>query len=645
MKLISVALHGYKRFEQPSSMNVDGKLIAVVGPNESGKSSFLEALEHLNDHEPLVVSGGTRETTRNVNIPANQNVIKATYLLDDDDREALKDVQGGSEIRWCTVSKRVSGTHIYVFTPRPMRSLQPRRRAVQTLKDVSSRRGFLKIAEEYEAADLVAVVESLASSLDTEEQTFSDEVLEEIRSVVARLEDAVADDGLKYLRDLVQQLSDLAEHETGNLVRQSIDILSERRPVFLPFSEKERLLSSTYNLDEVWQNPPAALRNLAQLAGLDLRSLHDAVSANDDGGVATIEERVNNKLRREFEAWSQSDISVTFRTTEQILKVLVREEISGEQDARLTSITERSDGLRQFVALIAFAASKPSEQEHILLIDEAETHLHYDAQADLVEILASQDIVTKVIYTTHSMGCLPEDLGTGVRFIASNEPESFTSRMGNAFWTSEKPGFSPLLFGMGASTLAFIPIRDAVITEGPSDMILWPTLLREATGRTHLDLQIVPGLSRANRDEIVVLDREAPRTAYLLDSDAAGRNLRRKLRDAGVAAKRIFQIPGRQRGLVVEDLIEAEVYVRAVNEELRRSHGPDYSFPDDRLPAVGRPKEVETWCNENGIKNPPKKTAVAYRVLEEGIGQSVLAERYHKPITLLFRDITTELQG
>jgi predicted ATP-dependent endonuclease of OLD family len=144
---------------------------------------------------------------------------------------------------------------------------------------------------------------------------------------------------------------------------------------------------------------------------------------------------------------------------------------------------------------------------------------------------------------------------------------------------------------------------------------------------------------------MIVLDREAPRTAYLLDADEAGKRLRKMLRGVGVASKMIFQIPdSQQRGLVVEDLIDTEVYARAVNEELHRSHGPAYTFPEDTLPAVGRPTAVQTWCNENRIK-PPKKTAVAYRVLEEGIGQSILAEHYHKSIRQLFAGISIALQG
>lgn len=646
MKLISVSLHGYKRFEERSSMNVDGKLVAVVGPNESGKTSFLKALMHFNHYDAFATSGAEREITRNIDIPADQTVVAAKYLLDDDDWEALRDVDGGKEIRWCKISKRArNGKHWYTFTPHPERSLKPRQRAVRLLNGVLSRQGFLKVAEKYEESNLAAAVRSLASTLDTDAGTISDEAREKIGSVAAMLEDAVSDEGPKYLRELTQRLRDLAEHETGNPVKQAIDILSERKPAFLFFSDEERLLESEYSLDEVWEDPPAALSNLAQLGDLDLQALHNAVAANDDPQVASIEERVNEQLKRRFyEAWSQSKVAVRFRTVDQVLKVLVREETVEERDVRFTSIAERSDGLRQFVALFAFAESQPSARAPILLIDELETHLHYDAQADLIQMLARQEIASKVIYTTHSIGCLPEDLGAGVRFVESNEPESFTSRIENAFWTSGRSGFSPLLFGMGASTLAFVPLRDAVVAEGPSDMILWPTLLREATNRTHLNFQVVPGLSEADRPGIIVLDGEAPRTAYLLDSDEGGNNLRGMLRRAGISEDRIFHIPDDQRQeLVIEDLIDERVYVRAVNQELHRSNGSNYSFPSKALPAAGRPTAVETWCRENGI-SPPKKTAVAYRVLEEGLDQLVLAERYHEPLKRLFRSISAALQ-
>lgn len=279
------------------------------------------------------------------------------------------------------------------------------------------------------------------------------------------------------------------------------------------------------------------------------------------------------------------------------------------------------------------------QQAPILLIDEAETHLHYDAQADLVQVLAKQDVVSKVIYTTHSIGCLPEDLGTGVRLVEIDKSDTHVSTVQNWFWQSPRPGFSPLLFGMGASTLAFIPVRNAVITEGPSDIILWPTLLREAINKSYLGFQIVPGLSEATRPEIIELDHEAPSTAYLVDSDKGGDKLVKKLIEGGISKDRIFRIPTTdRRELVVEDLVDRSIYLDAVNEELRRSNGIDISFPSSKMPAEGRTRAVKDWCKAKGI-DPPSKRAVAYHILEFGIGRSILTKRYQAPLRELYSDI------
>ena len=51
MRLRWVNIEGYKRFEQPSTLYLYGPLVAVVGPNEAGKTSLLDAMRHLTDVE------------------------------------------------------------------------------------------------------------------------------------------------------------------------------------------------------------------------------------------------------------------------------------------------------------------------------------------------------------------------------------------------------------------------------------------------------------------------------------------------------------------------------------------------------------------------------------------------------------------
>lgn len=60
MRLVSLTFAGYRRFGERTKINLDGKLIALVGPNEAGKTTILEALARMLDESPI----SQRERTR-----------------------------------------------------------------------------------------------------------------------------------------------------------------------------------------------------------------------------------------------------------------------------------------------------------------------------------------------------------------------------------------------------------------------------------------------------------------------------------------------------------------------------------------------------------------------------------------------------
>jgi predicted ATP-dependent endonuclease of OLD family len=461
MDLIWVEIQGYKRFEEPAKMNLQGRLVALTGPNEAGKSSFLLALQHLNTSEAFVNTGGVREITRGLSLPPNQVVVKAGFRLSDDDQHAVSGVPGGEKTQWFDVMKYVNGELRYCIRPALKRDLTPRKAAIQSLRRLLADPALRRFTAEG-TAELTENIKDLTASLDVEEETLTNDTLEKVNRLANLIQPQNVADYGGIIGSVEQRLRDLLEHERAHPPQKAaIEILSQRRPRFLFFSDEDRSLRDVYDLNAL---PfPSALANLARLAELDLQELHQAVNEQDQGKIETLEQRANDHLRQRFEVlWSQSGVSVRIRVNGTVLHIFV-----GSTESAYNSIAERSDGLRHFVALVAFVTpSSPASQKPILLIDEAESHLHYNAQADLVQMLAKQDIASKVIYTTHSAGCLPEDLGTGVRLIRpkQNRPDD-RSEVQNWFWNAESVGFSPLLFGMGASTLAFIPVRRGLFAE------------------------------------------------------------------------------------------------------------------------------------------------------------------------------------
>jgi len=343
------------------------------------------------------------------------------------------------------------------------------------------------------------------------------------------------------------------------------------------------------------------------------------VQAGDYASPERPLEVANERLKEFFEqSWTQSGVTVRLSLHETILRVFI-----STPYGRYTDIQERSDGLRQFVALATFAEVYGLEDRDLVLpIDEAETHLHYNAQSDLVRVLDLQSAASSVIYTTHSAGCLPEDLGGNVRVIVRQDEN--WSEIQNAFWT-KGIGFDPLLLGMGASALVFGAVRRAVIAEGATDLILLPTLMRAATDRTSLGYQVAPGIAEVSQSAVADLELQASKAAYVVDDDMGGRAHRKKLRSAGVEPARIFVLgQGIRAGLAVEDLVRKELYLQVVNEELERS-GREARLGKRDIPEKGRSAAVRRWCKAKRYSEPKKVSIATALALNAQISPPVLS--------------------
>jgi predicted ATP-dependent endonuclease of OLD family len=244
-------------------------------------------------------------------------------------------------------------------------------------------------------------------------------------------------------------------------------------------------------------------------------------------------------------------------------------------------------------------------------------------------MLQRQAIAPQVIYTTHSAGALPEDLAA-VRSIAPVNGVEL-SEMKNWFWTGSEPGVLSLLLRMGASTMAFLPTRNAVVVEGPSDMLLLPAITKDATGVESLDFQSVPGLAEANDKQLRILDHAGSSVVFVTDADEAGKKLERRLQDQGIGDDRILSVSER-KGWSIEDLLRADVYVRAVNDVIE-VYTP-HRLTDSDLATPGRSRSVDSWCNDQSISAPSKRA----------VAQAVRRIRHEDQIAVVSDDSVEEVR-
>ncbi len=640
MDLVRVDLNGFRRFLD-TSINLDEKVIAIVGPNEAGKSSFLDALISLENFEEY----GRYDISRGKNFPPTHQFVYALYRLDKEEMDLVLDYGGVGSPRWYNVYKRKDGNIEHFVEPQVERDKRYRDKAVNRLGKILTNRRLEKIInDDFEIGEtsessiivnLWDILQNIKTFLQSGRETLEHSEIVEIKTAI-KLLDARKNDVTKgYSKSLeITQLileQSLEIEESEHPQDLLLDELSDHCPQILFFQNDYRNLSSEYNvsgLDEI----PKALDNLLSLADVNFSNLRNAMIEDDHATRKTIEINANKRLDKKFKEWGQSKVSVNFSFEQEVIRIFVR------SSDIFSPIAERSDGLRAFVALYAFTELKSKKENVILLIDEAESHLHYDAQADLIRVFENQDTVEKIIYTTHSAGCLPSDLGTGIRVISpifdDEGNDTFQSVISNSFW-KEGAGYSPLMLAMGASVMALVPTRRALIAEGAADMILLPSMIRQATGNDNLDFQVAPGLASVSGEKIQELELEAPKVAYYIDGDDGGNKHRKKLLSADIPEEYIIQL---QNGFDLEDCLEINLLVKAINDELHRSHGDEYQIDKEVLGTKLRFHNLATWCKERKINTPSKRNVASYIAAKHRELRIIDNDRIHE-LKILYEDV------
>jgi energy-coupling factor transporter ATP-binding protein EcfA2 len=640
VRCIRIEFSGYKRLLS-TGCNVDDRLVAFVGPNEAGKTSVLKALAWIDSPGDSALPGSLASRGQNfAERKGDDHVATATYRLESDDWGTLGhlDFETTAETYRYAYGRNRDGGRFHSLTPRlrrepsvfksTARALDKAPKALAAMLAAGSD-AFENDQSELDVRELHRVAVAATANPD---RTATTSDLTDIRRFAAWLTAANPATGRVALAQAAEGLlkvADLLETEHPNA--DALAILEARRPRFREFAPDDRDLDSEFDTNQEVDALSEPLRRLLDLAGTSLAYLKGVWA--DESGRDTYLAECNERLQAVFEkAWSQSKLTVRLKAEYSLLKVQVK--VIEKERRYYSTFGERSDGLKAFVALVGFLHALPDREPPILLIDEAETHLHLDAQADLIQVLQDEVAATQVFYTTHSPGCLPLDLGRGLRFVEPTH-EHYASEITHNFWDSRHPGFSSVLFKMGAAAFAFSALRHAVLAEGPSDMILLPTLIRLATKSDTLRYQIAPRM--VDLDETEVRRNEvAANVAYLTDGDQGGRDKRRHLRKKRRVPSRL--LVAHPHGYAVEDYVETAQLLSTINELRTDSKRTEAIMPSALPPGETMGQRIDKWFDARNIEGP-SKVAVATRLASHGAdlrlrpGATTRLQKLHIEIT------------
>ncbi len=176
-------------------------------------------------------------------------------------------------------------------------------------------------------------------------------------------------------------------------------------------AEDRYLISQPINLAEFAANPEnisIPLKNCFALAGIVGQSAIQAKIAliTDSTEREQLKTELSEKVSEHInKAWPKHPIKITFDISDGLINFHVHDE--GAKGKAKTA-DQRSDGFKQFVSFLLTVSAQSRNDElanSILLLDEPETHLHPQAQEDLLkELIKITDNQRNnvVFFATHS---------------------------------------------------------------------------------------------------------------------------------------------------------------------------------------------------------------------------------------------------
>ena len=154
---------------------------------------------------------------------------------------------------------------------------------------------------------------------------------------------------------------------------------------------------------------------------------------------------------------------------------------------------------------------------------------------------------------------------------------------------------TPETLHLHTTWVAFFPTRNAVMVEGPSDMLLLPTMMREALKADILGFQFVPGLSYTEGPLHAPAVGKTSGLLYLVDGDVGGAKIRSRLTASGVPPENVIILSTKDGSAVeVEDFIEPELLIEGANGIMDRYYvGADHIALDE-ITTSSRMHSLET---------------------------------------------------
>ncbi|MDB6016528.1 MAG: putative ATP-dependent family endonuclease [Pedosphaera sp.] len=649
MKIIKFRVYGFRSVEDSGWIDI-GNVSALIGTNESGKTNLLIPLWKLNPAKNGEIKPTTDYPRKRYNeirvMDKKPTFVTAQFELAPNEIQKVVELTGAvaDDAKFVEISRDFDGKYSAIFIPAGQNAgvtvASVKELLEQTASDLKK---FSVDSAEAETRDMaIRVIATTQTNISGNELDVN--ALVEVVCSLDAIKPKRRAQGLvaARLKQLFSKL-DLLDHSlqrpnpTQNAEARSYVL--KAMPSFVYYSNYGNLDSEIY-LPHVIENLERAglgakeeaktrtLKVLFEFVKLEPqeilelgRDLQRNQGRPNEEQVAAVAEKkkerdillqsASTELTSKFRNWwRQGEYRFRFQADGDHFRIWVSDDKRPED----IELEGRSTGLQWFFSfyLIFLVESQDSHQGSVLLLDEPGLSLHPLAQRDLSQFFENLSRTNQILYTTHSPFMVDPDHLDRVKAVYVS-PEGATTvssdLRANEKMTAQSRSIYPVYAALGLSVSdTLLQGCQIIIVEGASDQLALSAIKTYLIGHGLLsprrDLVFIPaGGVRGITTVVGIVSGPTDSPPFvLLDDDAAGRDLAKKLCSGLYAAEKekVIKFSRETTGsdTELEDLWPPNFLAEVANKLLR---GPDEDFSDFIQPSLPFCEQVEAFAKKHAI--------------------------------------------
>lgn len=520
--LSKVIIKNFMSIKEEQTLKINKDLTAIIGKNESGKSSILKAINKLNEY---IID----DEEKNVELKNEKSYIKGLFILENNEIKHINDIYE-EENNLGFYSLPIEYGNLYYEIE--IRDKEKTR--YYSLYYLNKNNKYENINTNIFLIRIIRYIKQICKDYE-----LSSELEEKILNVDSMQSE---DEIKKYIDNELINLnfSDELIEEFKNVSKQIkpqewIELLPKYE--FILFSSFDSILKDNVLFNDLNKNKQA--KNILKIANININELDEAYKTNNEQALEDLGTQCIDIVSKKFkQIFQQTDtdfkIKVRFGSAKKDISFLTQDKTSGNKTILLS---KRSEGFRWYLSLYLTLydyLNDNSEKKYILLLDEPNLYLHPGAQNNLLyNVFKKEFLNTQIIYTTHSPYMIDTDNSYSIRIV---EKDKQTLIFNSSQEYSEKnkknkcvDTLTPLLTALELDVTNSIMLNNdeiLIIVEGIQDVYILNTMI-ELTNNLNITnkIKFIPGIGASKVPYLYSYLYGMGYNVYtLLDADKAGKD-------------------------------------------------------------------------------------------------------------------------